>query len=100
MALSNRSARSDATGAYFGADTSADAEVLLVERYRQMTPIEKLQKVAELNGAVRILAEAGIRLRYGSGISARERFLRLASLRLDRRTMIEAYGWDPEVEGY
>ena len=31
---------------------------------------------------------------------SREKFLRLASLRLDRETMIEVYGWDPEEEGY
>jgi hypothetical protein len=41
-----------------------------------------------------------IQARYGPDLSERELRLRLAALWLDRETMIDAFGWDPEVEGY
>jgi hypothetical protein len=46
------------------------------------------------------MACARLREKYGDDLDEREKFLRLASLRLDRETMIEVYGWDPEEEGY
>jgi len=44
--------------------------------------------------------ERRIQARYGPDLTERELRLRLAALWLDRETMIEAFGWDPEVEGY
>ena len=81
-------------------DTDPDVEERMLEGYRRMTPLEKLQRVFELNRAVEQLALARIREWYGPNLSEREEQLRLAALRLDRATMIEAFGWDPEVEGY
>ncbi len=46
------------------------------------------------------LSAGRIRAQYGPDISERELKLRLAALRLDRQTMIDAFGWDPVVEGY
>jgi hypothetical protein len=76
-------------------------EEAMLERYRRMSPWEKLQEVGELN---RLVAEAEltrIKAQYGQDLSERELRLRLAAaLYLDRESTIEAFGWDPEVEGY
>lgn len=64
-----------------------------------MTPEEKLERVSQLNRSVRTLALAGIRHRCGRDLSEREEQLRLAALSIDRQTMIEAFGWDPNEHG-
>ena len=81
-------------------DTPPDIEEMQAERYRGMTPAQKLREVQELNRSVLLLALAGIRRRFGSELSEREMRLRLAALCLDRQIMIEVFGWDPEIEGY
>ena len=81
-------------------DTDPEVERLLTEAARRMTPGERMLRVCELNRAAELMALAGIRQRYGMGLSEREEQLRLAALRLDRDTMVEVFGWDPEVEGY
>jgi hypothetical protein len=81
-------------------DTPLEVEEILLAAYRRMTPVEKLRRVADLNRAVRQLALARIRQQYGSDLSEREERLRLATLWLDRDTMVRVFGWDPEVEGY
>jgi hypothetical protein len=81
-------------------DTPPEIEEILLERYRRMTPLEKLMQVFELNHMAQSMAAMRIQARYGPNLSERELRLRLASLWLDRKTMIAAFGWDPEVEGY
>jgi hypothetical protein len=81
-------------------DTPPEIEEIVLERYRQMTPQEKIAIVQGLNRTVMLMALAGIRMRHGTGLPEREVQLRLAALWLDRETMIKVYGWDPEVEGY
>jgi hypothetical protein len=81
-------------------DTAPEAEEILLERYRQMSPLEKLRQVFELNHMAQTMAAMRIQARYGPNLSERELRLRLAALWLDRETMIAAFGWDPEVEGY
>jgi hypothetical protein len=81
-------------------DTPLEIEAMQLERYRRMSPAQKLSLVADLSLASRQLAEARIRAQQGQDVSRREIRLRLASLYLDRSTMIDAFGWDPEVEGY
>ena len=81
-------------------DTPPEIEEILLEGYRRMAPHEKLQRVMELNEAVRQMALARIRSTYGSDLSEREERLRLAALWLDRETMIRVFDWDPEVHGY
>ncbi len=81
-------------------DTPPEVEEILIEGYRRMSPQEKLQRVLELNDLVERMAAARIRAQYGPEISERELVLRLAALRLDRETMIEVCGWDPEEKGY
>jgi CHASE2 domain-containing sensor protein len=80
-------------------DTSADAERVLIEGYRRMSPAEKLERVFELNHALEQLQRARITADYGD-IPEREMRLRLASLRLGRETMVKAFGWDPEEMGW
>jgi hypothetical protein len=81
-------------------DTPLEIEEILLAGYRLMTPAEKLQRVADLNRAVQEMALARIRKQYGPNLSEREQRLRLASLWLDRETMVRVFSWDPEIEGY
>lgn len=81
-------------------DTPPEIEEMLLEGYRRMTPQEKFQRIIELNRSVEAMAAARIQQQYGPNLSERELRLRLASLRLDRETMIQVFDWDPEKEGY
>lgn len=80
-------------------DSPSDVENILIEGYRKMTPQQKMQRVSELNKTVQQLALARIQKQYGD-ISEREKKLRLASLWLDRDTMIRVFKWDPHEKGY
>lgn len=80
-------------------DTPADVRVMMIEGYRRMSPTEKLQRVLDLNRAAESFARARIRRQYGPDLTEREENLRLASLTLDRETMIRAFDWDPEEHG-
>ena len=82
------------------ADTPPEIEERLLEGYRRMTPWEKLVQVFELNRMAQQMAAMRIQAQYGPNLSERELRLRLAALWLDRETMIEAFGWDPEEKGY
>ena len=77
-------------------DTDPKVEAFLIERYRAMSPLEKLEIVRRLNRSLIALSEAGVRQRQ-PGIEERELRLRVAALRLPRETMIRAFGWDPDA---
>lgn len=81
-------------------DTPLEIEERILEGYRRMSPREKIQRVVELNQTVEAMAAARIRAQYGPDLSERELRLRLAALRLDRKTMIDVFDWDPEQKGY
>jgi hypothetical protein len=81
-------------------DTTRDAEAFITEGYRRMSAADKLRRVADLNEAILELAAARIRRERGADIPERELRLRLASLWLDRGTMVRVFGWDPEEKGY
>lgn len=83
----------------FPFDTCREADELLIQGYRAMEPRKKLAQAEAMSNTVLRLAAARIRKRH-AGISEREFRLRLASLWLDRDTMIRAFGWDPRKEGY
>ena len=70
----------------------------MLQGYRAMTFAQKFERVQQLNEMVLQLAAARIQKRYGA-MSDRELRLRLASLWLDRKTMIRAFDWDPDVHG-
>jgi len=80
-------------------DTPPHIQKILIAGYRNMSPQQKLKRVSELTRAVQQLALARIRKHYGI-CSEREQQLRLASLWLDRDTMIKVFQWDPQKEGY
>jgi len=79
-------------------DTSADAERVLTDLYRRMTPAEKLRRVAELNAAAAAFARAGLRMRDPLA-DEREILLGLASLRLGRAMAALVYGSTPGQRG-
>jgi len=80
-------------------DTDPQIQRMLISGYRRMPPQEKLKRVTELTQAVQQLALARIRKQYGT-CSERDQRLRLASLWLDRKTMIRVFKWDPREKGY
>lgn len=80
-------------------DTSPAAEAVIIAGYRQMSPRDKINKVCQLNLALKTVQLARLRAQYGA-MSPREEQLRLGALRLPREVMVAAFGWDPEVEGY
>lgn len=80
-------------------DTSPDAERVLIEGYRRMSPAEKLERVAALNRVLVALSTARLRAQYGPDMSPRELCLRLAALRLEPEIMRTVLAWDPAVHG-
>ena len=72
---------------------------MMISGFRKMEPWKKLALSEAMTQTVIQLAAARIRKQH-EGISERELRLRLASLWLDRDTMVKAFGWDPEKEGY
>lgn len=97
--MANASRSRDFLGSDMPNDTSPDIEALMIERYREMTPQQKLERVSDMICAVRELAMADVRRRYPRA-SERELKLRVASRWLDPDLMVRAFGWDPRVEGY
>ncbi len=81
-------------------DTHPDIERIMIDGYRRMSPIEKLQRVASLNRTLDLLVQARIEADHGSDIDPTEAQLRAASLRLSPEIMVEVFGWDPRKEGY
>ena len=82
----------------FYSDTHPEAMKVWLDCIRKKTPGEKVAAVFEMNEMLMRLAEAGVRKLYPNA-DEREVFLRVAARRLDRETMIRAYGWDPEAHG-
>jgi hypothetical protein len=62
-------------------DTSPDIERRQIERWRQMSTVEKAALISGLTDATFVLARAGVRHRYPDA-SQRELFLRLAVVTL------------------
>jgi hypothetical protein len=80
-------------------DTHPHIQQLIIAGYRCMSPQQKLKRVDELTKAVQQLALLRILKKYDN-LSDREKQLRLASLWLDRQTMIQVFQWDPDIEEY
>ncbi|MBI2214426.1 MAG: hypothetical protein HYU52_12340 [Acidobacteria bacterium] len=76
-------------------DTSEKIDRMQFELWRRMSLQERVELFRSFNDSVQEMALIGIRMRHPNA-SERETFLRLASMRLDRDTMIRVYGWDPE----
>jgi len=80
-------------------DTHPSMERILINGYRAMSSIEKLERVRAMTEAIESLALADIRRRH-PGADAREQALRLASRRIQPELMRRAFGWDVEAQGY
>jgi hypothetical protein len=74
-------------------DTSEEAERVQIERWRNMTPEQKLALVSGMTQMACTLAMAGIGQRYPDA-SPRERFLRFAMMHLGEEVARAAY---PEI---
>ena len=80
-------------------DTPIHIQNMLVEGYRHMSPIKKLQLVDSLTITVQQLALARINRQYPEA-SEREKQLRLGSLWLGHETMTRIFHWNPQEKGY
>lgn len=80
-------------------DTSFEAERIQIEAFREMPSWERASLIAEMSRSIQELALLGIGERH-PGCSDEEIRLRLAALTMGRDLVREAYGWDPEKEGY
>jgi hypothetical protein len=79
-------------------DTSAEIRRIQIARWASTTSVCKAEMVDALCKDTRELARAGLRGRFPKA-AERERALRLGALTIDRDLMIEAFGWDPDLEG-
>ena len=79
-------------------DTTPQVRKLQIARWASASPLRKAQMIEALCEDMRVLARAGLRGRFPSA-SPREQALRLGALSIDRKLMVEAFGWDPEREG-
>ncbi|HMD49648.1 MAG TPA: hypothetical protein VKG79_11145 [Bryobacteraceae bacterium] len=75
-------------------DTDPKALKVFIDLQRRMTPAQKTLGVFQMNEMLWRTSEEHER-RMHPDASDREIFLRVASHRLDRETMIQVYGWDP-----
>ena len=79
-------------------DTDPRALEVFLDLQRKMSPEKKLAMVFASIRMLDKFVEAGIRHDYPQA-GDREIKMRLASRRLDRDTMIRAFGWDPAAHG-
>ncbi|MEO8025778.1 MAG: hypothetical protein ABI823_04870 [Bryobacteraceae bacterium] len=77
-------------------DTDPQAFEVYTQMHRDMSLDQKLNRIFELVEFSEGLVRDRI-LREHPKASDREVFLRVASTRLDRQSMIDAYGWDPDL---
>ena len=80
-------------------DTASDAEEELVKLLRTAPVWKRLKMIEDLNESLLALASADLRRCYPAA-NEKELKKRLAARLLKREEVIDAYGWDPEIEGY
>jgi hypothetical protein len=81
-----------------GSDTPPDVERMMLELWRRATPDQKLARMFGMGHMINELARAETLRRYPAA-TPREINLRLASRTFDRQTMLNAFGWDPDIHG-
>lgn len=77
-------------------DTHSKIEAMLVDRWRAMTPGEKLRLVDDLTETGAALSRAGVKMQFPDA-SVEEVRLRVFARRLDKELMIKVYGWHPDL---
>lgn len=80
-------------------DSDAETDRLMSELARTTPVWKKFRQVGALNQMCRAFAMAGIRRRYPEA-SEKEVSRRLAAVLFDRETVVNVFGWDPDLEGY
>jgi hypothetical protein len=80
-------------------DTDEKTEGVLIEINRSMPDWKKCQQIFSLIEMGRQLALTGLKMRYPNA-DEEELKKRYAALVLDKETVIKAYGWNPDIEGY
>lgn len=80
-------------------DTNKKTEEMIVAGFRKMPAWKKLELLSQMTDMCRQLALAGLRSRH-PGESQTWLKCHLAARILDRLSVVKAYGWDPETEGY
>jgi hypothetical protein len=78
-------------------DTHPKMEALQIQLWRQASPTQKMNMLAQLNASVRILALAGLRARYPQASEAELR-LKLAGLLLGEELAHKVYGESSRAE--
>jgi hypothetical protein len=63
-----------------------------------MSPARKLERVFDLSETLRRLSRQRIIDQHGPTLSERDIQVIVASLYLDRETMVAAFGYDPDAE--
>jgi hypothetical protein len=81
------------------ADTSAEAEAIVVAGLRAMSGVQKFELLQRLNELGLSLALSDIRQRHPDA-GEQECLLRLASRCMEPEVLRSLCGWDVEVEGY
>jgi hypothetical protein len=79
-------------------DTPPDVRKRMIERYRAMSPEEKLARVGELTRMTWAMAQARQREWYPDD-DERTQKIRLVSLWIPRDLMLLWFQWDPDVMG-
>lgn len=80
-------------------DTAPEVAQLLVERWRAMSPTDKLNAVDAANRACEALAVAGVRRRHPQA-SDTAVHQRVVALRVGREHSVAVNRWDPHLEGW
>jgi len=75
------------------------AERIVLAQVRAMEPLDRLERMEELNRAAREIAYSGLRARHPDA-DEQELRLREAALRLGRDAMRRWFDWDPDVRGW
>jgi ferric-dicitrate binding protein FerR (iron transport regulator) len=79
-------------------DTSTEVRARMERHYRDMTPVQRIQRAVALTAASHEMALAVISSRHPVE-SRREHRLRLLSRILSREQMLAAFGWDSALHG-
>jgi hypothetical protein len=79
------------------ADTSPEIEAQQIQLWRQASPTEKMNMLAQLNASAKLLALTGLRARYPQATEAELR-RRLADLLLGEELARKVYGDIPHAE--
>jgi hypothetical protein len=70
----------------------------MIDLWRRATPDQKLARMFGMGHMINELARGETRQRYPNA-TPREIDLRVASRAFDRKTMLDAFGWDPDIQG-